>query len=285
MAYNNKVRVVRSDGQEFTFGGTTWSLYGLKGLDAADYTLFTEDRGTGDGSIVTGSRVGERELEIKGRNRNTGDNAANRKAALAFFNPKMTYKVYITYFGRTLWIPGYLGKKPACPFKNVYALQLLTVTFTCPDPYLLSLDDFGKDIAGEEARWGWPFMDNLTYGLIVSKFDFEQVVHLDYDGDVEAGLTVTMTATGKVVNPKISRGASYVRLLQTLQAGDVVEIVTSPTPMARLNGVNVLNKIDRASSFVKLNLQPGSNDFAYAADYGDNSLHVVLRYYKHYLGV
>ena len=32
-------------------------------------------------------------------------------------------------------------------------------------------------------------------------------------------------------------------------------------------------------------LQPGTNVVSFAADYGDNKLHVVLRYNKQYLGV
>ena len=51
------------------------------------------------------------------------------------------------------------------------------------------------------------------------------------------------------------------------------------------NGANVLNKVDRASAFSGLALQPGINVYSFAADYGDNNLHVVIRYNKQYLGV
>ena len=63
MAYPSQVRVERSDGQSFLFGGQDWSLYGLTGLDAADYAVFTEDRGSGDGGIITGRRVAARTIE------------------------------------------------------------------------------------------------------------------------------------------------------------------------------------------------------------------------------
>lgn len=284
MAYPSQVRVERSDGQSFLFGGQDWSLYGLTGLDAADYAVFTEDRGSGDGGIITGRRVAARTLEIKGRNRNTPDNAANRAAALAFFNPKLDYKIYITYLGRTRWIAGVV-EKASCPFRNVYALQLLTVSFLCVEPYLLSVDDFGRDIAADEPRWGWPYMDNLTYKTIVSKFAYSGSVHIDYDGDAEADLRMTLSAAGKVVNPKILKGDSFVRVLHTMKEGDVIEIVTSPTPTVKLNGENILNQMDRLSRFAPLKVQPGGNDYSYEADYGDNVLHVVLHYYNHYLGV
>ena len=51
------------------------------------------------------------------------------------------------------------------------------------------------------------------------------------------------------------------------------------------NGQNVLNKVDRASNFTGLQLQPGTKIVSYEAEYGDNNLHVVIRYNKQYLGV
>jgi hypothetical protein len=122
-------------------------------------------------------------------------------------------------------------------------------------------------------------MDNLTYKTIVSKFAYSGSVHIDYDGDAEADLRMTLSAAGKVVNPKIVKGDSFVRVLHTMEKGDVIEIVTSPTPTVKLNGDNILNQVDR------LKVQPGGNDYSYEADYGDNVLHVVLHYYNHYLGV
>ena len=47
----------------------------------------------------------------------------------------------------------------------------------------------------------------------------------------------------------------------------------------------MLNKTDRGSKFTALQMTPGTNTVRYEADYGDNNLHVVLRYNKQYLGV
>ena len=64
-------------------------------------------------------------------------------------------------------------------------------------------------------------------------------------------------------------------------------VITTAPQRIRItkNGQNVLNKVDRASNFAGLALQPGTNVYSFAADYGDNSLHVVIRYNKQYLGV
>ena len=56
-------------------------------------------------------------------------------------------------------------------------------------------------------------------------------------------------------------------------------------PYVRKNGENILNKVDRTSNFAGMQMQPGINTVSYAADFGDNSLHVILRYNNQYLGV
>ena len=98
--------------------------------------------------------------------------------------------------------------------------------------------------------------------------------------------TITITADGAVTNPKIVKDGAFVRLIDTLAAGDTVVITTNPRSIRiTKNGVNVLNKVDRASNFTAMQMQPGTNTVSYEADYGDNNLHVVIRYNKQYLGV
>lgn len=284
MSYKSQVRIVRTDGKEFVFGGADWSLYKLEGLAAASYEIFSEKRGAGDGDIITGSRVAARTLKIKGRNRNTTDNAINRAAAVAFFNPKMDYKVYITYLGRTRWITAKV-KSVNCPFRNIYTLQQIEVEMLCADPFLLSVDDFGRDIAAEMGRWGWPYMDHPTYGLIVSTYLFDRMVHVNYDGDTSAAPMMSIRMDNKVINPKVMVNGAYVRILQTLESGDEIKIETAPTPMVEINGENALNKVDRSSNFSGMRLQPGDNSIQFDADLGNNSMHVIVRYFKNYLGV
>lgn len=284
MSYKSQVRIVRTDGKEFVFGGADWSLYKLEGLAAASYEIFSEKRGAGDGDIITGSRVAARTLKIKGRNRNTTDNAINRAEAVAFFNPKMDYKVYITYLGRTRWITAKV-KSVNCPFRNIYTLQQIEVEMLCADPFLLSVDDFGRDIAEETGRWGWPYMDHPTYGLIVSTYLFDRMVHVNYDGDISAAPMMSIRADNKVINPKVMVNGAYVRILQTLESGDEIKIETAPTPTVEINGENALNKVDRSSNFAGMRLRPGDNSVQFDADLGNNSMHVIVRYFKNYLGV
>ena len=82
----------------------------------------------------------------------------------------------------------------------------------------------------------------------------------------------------------MSINGAYVRLLDTLLAGDSVTLAFDP-PRVIKNGENILNRIDRTSNFSAMQMQPGINRIEFSADAGDNALHCVVRYNKQYLGV
>lgn len=277
------VKFERSDNKTFTMGeGSQWGVYSINGLDAAEYTLFTENRGVGDGDVITGERVSSRTLEFKAKNRNTTMNAMQRAEALQFFNPKYSYKIYIEYMDGSHWIEGRLSGL-SCPVQNVHGLLRLSVSFFCVDPYLKSLDDFGKDIASQEARWGFPYMDSPDLGTLVSVYNFGNNVELEYDGDVAAPFTVTITADGDVVNPKIIKDDYFIRIIDTMTSADTF-VINLDTLTVTKNGENAMAKVDRASDFTEIKMQPGMNTISYSADTGENLMHVRLSYYKNYLG-
>lgn len=278
-------RIVRSDGAELVADETDWGLTAIDGAGAPEYALFTEKNAGGDGDIVTGKRVTARDLELQAAVMDPAMNDLLRSKARKFFNPKYTYRVYLTYLGATGWLACELAAFKA-PSTQICLPQTWAAYFLAENPYWQSLDDFGQDIAAATPRWGFPYMDHPVYGIIADTADFARDVVFDYDGDVPAWPTITMTADGTVVNPKIVKDGSFVRLIDELEAGDTVVITTDPRKIRiTKNGQNVLNRADRASSFTGLQLQPGSNAVRYEADHGDNNLHVIIRYNKQYLGV
>ena len=277
-------RFVRDDGAELVADETDWGLTKIEGADAPKLQIFTEDNAVGDGSTVTGKKVSERDLQIEAEVMDAAQNDALRWRATEFFNPKRTYKVYLTYMGRTRWIEGELSAFKA-PTGFIHDKQSFSAYFLCPNPYWQSVDDFGQDIASETARWGFPYMDNPDYGVLVSYYNYDRKVVFQYPGDVPAYPSAILQAEGQVTNPKLIKDDAYIRILDTMEAGDVIEIVFFPYVRVRKNGENILNKVDRTSNFAGMQMQPGINTVSYAADFGDNSLHVILRYNNQYLGV
>lgn len=278
-------RFVRSDGAELLADGSDWLLTRIDGAAAPAYEIFTQDSGAGDGAAVTGKRVKARDLQLDAAALSVAGNPVLRRRVLGFFSPKQTYRIYLTYMGRTRWLAAELTAFQA-PNDKVNLPQTFSAYFVAPDPYWQSVDDFGQDIAAITPRWGWPYMDHPTFGVLADLANFARRVVFDYDGDVPAYPTIVITADDEVTNPKILNGSAFVRLIDELKAGDTVVITTAPQRIRiTKNGANVLNKVDRASAFSGLALQPGINVYSFAADYGDNNLHVVIRYNKQYLGV
>lgn len=278
-------RFVRSDDAEFLADGSDWLLTAINGADAPAYELFSQDNGSGDGATITGKRVKSRDLQLDATTLSVCDNPVLRARAAAFFNPLYHYKVYLTYMGRTRWLAAELSAFRA-PNGKVSVPQTFSVCFLAVKPFWQSVDDFGQDIAAITPRWGFPYMDHPRAGVLADIANFERSVNFIYDGDVPAHPVITLTADDRVTNPKIINGGAFVRLIDELQQGDTVAISTDPCGIRiTKNGVNVLNKVDRTSNFSGLAMQPGLNVFRYEADYGDNNLHVVLRYNKQHLGV
>lgn len=276
-------RFVRDDGAELAVDETEWGLTAIDGAAAPQYEIFSQANAADDGETVTGRRVKARDLELRAAVMDHADNERLRSQALAFFSPKRIYKVYLTYMGTTRWLQAELSAFKA-PNTWIQLPQTFSAYFFAADPYWRSVDDFGQDIAAITPRWGFPHMDHPVYGMLADLSNFSRSVSFLYEGDVPAWPVVTITAEGRVDNPKIVNGSAYVRLLDGLQAGDTVVISTKP-PRITKNGVNILNKVDRTSNFTGLAMQPGANVFRYEAEYGDNNLHVVIRYNKQYLGV
>lgn len=275
--------IERAGGELLRLDDTDWGLVSVDGAAAPGYQVFSENRAAGDGDIVTGQRVSARDLTLSATVRDSLKNDLLRDRVLSFFLPKTEYRITLSYMDRSLWIAGVLAGF-ACKNDYVRNPQSLTATFFCADPYWNSLDDFGQDIASETPRWGFPYMDNPTYGALVSVYNFAREVAFDYDGDVPAPFVAELTADETVENPKLSKDGAFVRILDTMQAGDVIVINTGTARITK-NGENILSRVDRASSFAGLQMNPGTNTVTYSADSGDNNLHVVMRYNKKYLGV
>lgn len=278
-------RIVRDDNAELIADDTDWGLTAIDGAAAPEYEIFTEKNAVGDGDTVTGKRVAARDLELEAAVKDTRLNDILRNRARRFFSPKHTYKVYLTYMGTTYWLAAEL-KAFKAPNDQIYKPQTWSAYFLAVNPYWQSVDDFGQDLAATTPRWGFPYMDNPTYGVLVDVANFAREVVFDYDGDAPAYPTLELTADEEVRNPKIIKDGFFVRLLDTIQKGDQVKISTNPKDIQiTKNGQNILNKVDRESNFSGMQMQPGTNTVRYEADYGDVNLHVVIRYNKQYLGV
>lgn len=281
------VRIVRSDGRTFILGAGAWRILsnGLTGVDFPNFSVYSDKNGAGDGALLSGKRIDDRDIQIKCRSTNPKENPAIRDSTITFFNPKYRFRLYITYQGVTKWTEGEL-QGFSCPSENIYRPMALTVKFYCEDPYLKSIDDFGKDIASVSAGFGFPYIDVLDplIPVYADFYTYNQEVAVANDSDSMVYPLITIKCSGSVLNPKIYKDDYYVRILDLFQDGDIIEIDCDKCTIKK-NGANWIVHIDRSSTFTKMGLDIGESKIGYAADDGDNNMAVYLYYNYQYLGL
>lgn len=295
MAQPVTVRIVRSDGKEFYIDNEKWLIPndGLDGWANLTHSVSTEELAEYDGSVLLKTRIKEQKRSIECRLPDTSLNETARKQAISFFNPKYKFQVYLTYMGRTLWCEGYQsGFK--CENGNIYNPVEFTWTVLCPMPYLLSVDNFGEDVAYLRGKFGFPYHSVIESsvkgvyqrGFVMGVYDFSNTIEILNDGDVETYPIVYVTASDTVVNPEFLVGGAFIRVVDTLERDDrlVVDFEQKP-PVVQINGKNALNKVDRNSTFSDFVIDTGTNTFAYSADDGETNMSVSLYYWKRYLGI
>lgn len=285
---DNKVRVrfLREDDKEFHIDGSDWKLLELDGFGTFENDINTVDKAIGDGGIITSDRIAAKDRTIVAKSLNRHLNDVLRREVGSFFNAKMLYKVYVTYMGITRWGEGKIYKY-SLPTGNVHQALELTVTFLFPNPYLKSYEDFGRDIASISPMIGFPYLCNVSpgyvYGVTGGVYNFAKQVILENDGDVETYCRAVFVAKGAVTNPALIIGNDFVRVLDVMEANDVIEMdFTKDPPTVKKNGVNCIGKCDRKSSFDAMSLRIGDTAIQYDADDGTNLLQVSIYYNKLY---
>lgn len=281
------VKIIRSDSKAFLLGTSPWKILsnGLTGIDFPNFSIYSDKNGTGDGALLSGKRIDDRDIQIKCRNLDTANNKSIRAAAISFFSPKFSYKVYVTYQGVTRWADAEL-EAFKCPSENIYRPMNLTVKFFCKDGFLKSVDNFGKDIASISPGFGFPYIEALSplIPVYASIYNYNNAVTINNDGDAMTYPRVTINFKGEVTNPKIYKDDYYVRILDTFENGDVVEMDFEKCTITK-NGTNWIQYIDRSSTFTEMGLDIGDSTVGFEADDGDSYMSVYVYYNKLYLGL
>lgn len=295
------VLIHRSDGQTFAMDDKPIGLLELKGVDAPAMEVFTEKNAVGDGDTVTGSRVASRDITLRAKSRGGIKNAILRARAVVFFDPQYTYDVDISYDGVTRTARDCRLKAVAIPSGSLYQPLDITATFLCPYGYLDGEGGMdGVDLNSITPRLGWPYVSMMkdgvpgkarsglddAPGMLFGVYNYDKTVVIHNRGSAPTWVRGVFTAMGPgtVQNPKLIHGDAFVRVLYTMNPGDVVDIDTEKR-IVRINGVNALNKIDKASSFGSMRVDPGYSVIGFDADINPDQLSARVYFQIRYLGV
>lgn len=295
------VLIHRSDGQTFAMDDKPIGLLELKGVDAPAMEVFTEKNAVGDGDTVTGSRVAARDITIRAKSRGGIKNAILRARAVVFFDPQYTYDVDISYDGVTRTARDCRLRAVAIPSGSLYQPLDITATFLCPYGYLDGEGGMdGVDLNSITPRLGWPYVSMMkdgvpgkarsglddAPGMLFGVYNYDKTVVIHNRGSAPTWVRGVFTAMGPgtVQNPKLIHGDAFVRVLYTMNPGEVVDIDTEKR-IVRINGVNALNKIDKASSFGSMRVDPGYSVIGFDADTNPDQLSARVYFQIRYLGV
>lgn len=295
------VLIHRSDGQTFAMDDRPMGLLELEGVDAPAMEVFTEKNAVGDGDTVTGSRVAARDITIRAKSRGGIKNAILRARAVVFFDPQYTYDVDISYDGVTRTARDCRLKAVAIPSGSLYQPLDITATFLCPYGYLDGEGGMdGVDLNSITPRLGWPYVSMMkdgvpgkarsglddAPGMLFGVYNYDKTVVIHNRGSAPTWVRGVFTAMGPgtVQNPKLIHGDAFVRVLYTMNPGDVVDIDTEKR-IVRINGVNALNKIDKASSFGSMRVDPGYSVIGFDADTNPDQLSARVYFQIRYLGI
>lgn len=304
MSTKNTITIQITNGQNvLTIGpGQECDLKKVTGLEASEIMNTTTDLALLDGSGYDGTKIKSRPIHIEASFRSTVSNARYRDRLIRLFNPKNTTTLVVTSFGVTRKIDCLIEGWALSSVRNNDNRIRFVVDFLATDPYMKSMDDFGRDMATVVPLFAFPWRvleskdpDIMDYpaearGMLLGGMTMGyKLVSLGLpllnDGDVSCGIRARITASGAVTNPKITNSAGeYIRIVTPMANGDELIVDTEPRKQRiTLNGVNIFNRIDRTSTLFQMH--PGENYLGYTADSGQANLSVYLYFTPKYLGV
>ena len=305
MTKNTLKIVLTCNGRTLVMGpGEDLDITKISGLESSELEISTSDNALVDGVSVDGKKIGRRSIHIEAKFRSGRNNPENRAAVIKFFNPKYTGKALITNMGVSRNIEYELEGWTFAEQRNLDTRLGIVVDLMCPDPYMLNVDNFGKNMAHYTAQFHFPWhslakratnkkqypeeVRGLMLGGIITGYrTLRKEVVLVNDGDVSTGIQIQFVAKrGEVKNPKITnvRTGQFMRVLCSMAMGDVLLVDTNARHrVIELNGVNYYQHIDRQSEPFELDV--GDNYLEYDADENYTNLDVNLYYRPKYLGV
>lgn len=260
-------------------------IISISGLEGSSYTIYKADSNE-DGMVVTGKKIEPREIIITGDIKKNANEDINRQKIISFFNPKQTGELIINRNGVNRKIQYEVSSPPYFKSSNLFDYLTFEVVLECPDPLLSSVNNYGKNIALITPQFAFPLIIPAERGKIAGYRTYKNEAVLNNDGDIETGLEIVFIASrGEVINPKIELNTGeFIEVITEMARGDVLKINTNNRKKSiTLNGENIINRINRGSSF--FNLKVGTSTIHYSSQEGHVNIDVNIYFYKKYIGV
>lgn len=167
---------------------------------------------------------------------------------------------------------------------NLHSAPVLILQMYAPDPYFYDVYDFGKNLAGIQPMFGFPWSATTQDGFATGYRIFHDKTIFENKGDVDVGIKVIFKAArGTAENVRFTNldTSEFVEVITSMELKDTLEISTvTGDKYIRLNGVDIFNTVNRKSKFFALAV--GNNLLKYSAHTGETNLDVYLYYVPKY---
>lgn len=261
-------------------------VVGITGLDPPKADISMSDIAAYDGSVFNSSRVSSRNIVLNLLFPETKVEYY-RHESYKYFPIKRNVTLDFVTDTRQLSISGYVESNEVGIFSKRQGCQ---VSILCPDPWFYDTNSSGSeqtlskiervfeferinDVTGE--TWIKGITSEDSYEIEFSNIINNSSGIVNYDGDIEVGVTLRFRAFGTTGDVNIYKGydrltinSSVVNRITNapIQAGDEIIITTHQgKKSARLlrNGkyVNILSAIDKKSTWLKVS--KGENEFVF----------------------
>ena len=246
-----------------------------------DCNVNVTEYGSRSGGMLGGTHVPSRTITIAAKFKALGDMSAQKMRLYSIFKAGQPLDIrYVTPSADVVTV-GYCSKLDIPP--NNYPL-VISAEIVCPDPYFKQRYVEPIQLFGSSSLFYF-----LSGGITLNDVCFgntgrARIVHLDYSGDIEAGVVIKVALLAACSNFRVDNytAGKYISLTGNFLSGDVIEISTEDgrkyIKLTRgKKTVSGLKYMDAGSEFWQLGT--GNNDIKFTASGLDASAALVMMYY------
>ena len=284
---NTKLTYTGVNGNIIDLFNNDWFVVtNIDGLTKATENIASSTTPGMDGDRVNSTQTQPRGivLDLQVKHGNIVEEA--KRYILRTIKPKQRGTLQLTQGDRVIEIEGIVENIDMPRFSDSVMMQ---VSLYCSEPYWHDAENVLVEISRIiDLHYFTDYEDDMLYfpadGIALGEYDVSMTRIYTNDGDVDCGMIIHIIALGDVTNPTISKAdGSFVGVNDTMVAGDEIIINTNRgNKTISKNGVNILSKIKRGSTFLQLAV--GDNQFTINSDEGtEGNVYFMLEFKRRFV--
>lgn len=249
-------------------------------------------QGNFDGVNITGMNIKEKALNITGAivSNTKREMQQDRAKFISFLNPNKGSFDFI--YQNHAHKKKLVGNIQSVDYReSVSRFQKFQIQVLAPFPFWQEVSERKKEIALWTKDAYFPLVATKEKKIVFGHRVSNLICNIYNAGDVETGMRIQLKALATVVNPSVLNiyTHEFIKIMQTLQKGDVLEITTYANNkrviINKADGTtkNVFNWITLDSEFLQLAV--GDNLFRYDAESRIDNIEMTIYHNPATLGV